>query len=603
MQFTFRSAIIITVSIFLFSVAYILFIEHDLIQLHHTHHDAYEEALRVWIFISIFIAFVLTVILLIAFISIIKIRAKEIQSHTELKHLYKENHLYFDNAAVGFLVVNTHRNIINVNPMFCLIFGYTREELISKSAEILHIDQEHYIRWGKEVFEKAQCNKVIRIRYPMQKKDGTKIYIEASGAPFNDKEKLYDGSVVWTATDVSRNIGRKNIIEALNKELENSLSYFRNMLSIAPMPIFVKDETYRYRECNSAFLKLVGKKKSEVIGKTTSELLPSDIATKIDLHDADIMQQDEWHLTEFLDINGSSYVLDIYKSPIVQEENFAGIVGIAVDVTRREEQQLYLNRRIEEEVFKNVEQEKRYLEGRMQDAKFTVIGQLSAGITHEINTPLTYMKGNVEMMGYDIDDLQESEIKNNLLEENAKVMEGVKRIERIIASMREMAQVSSQDMLEVDVCETLVTVLTMAENRSKHIAKVSLQGKPFILGNTDESSYIVQAQKQRLEQAWIIIINNALDELEHHDSFEKNHFDIRCFKEDSYIKIVFSDNGGGIDENIIDSIFEPFVSTKEHGGIGIGLNITQKIIQEHNGEICAFNSENGAVFEVLLPSA
>jgi len=602
MQFNFRNAIIVTVGIFLLAVGYILYVQHDLIKLHHTHHAIYEEALRIWIFISIFITFILTSILLSAFIFIIKIRAKELQSHTKLEHLYEENRLYFDNAAIGFLTVDSQRNIINVNPMLCSIFGYKQEELISKSTEILHLDHEHYVKWGEEVFKKAQLDKVVRIRYPMHKKDGTKIYIEVSGAPFNEKQN-YDGAVVWTATDVSHKVGRENIIKALNKELEKSLNYFRNMLSIAPMPIFVKDETYRYRECNDAFLKLFGKKKSEVIGKTANELFPLEIAAKIDLHDGIVMQQKEWHFTENVEINGNYYILDIHKSPIVQEEKFSGIVGIAVDVTRREEQKLYLNRRIEEEVFKNVELEKRHLEGHMNDLKFAVIGQLSAGITHEINTPLTYMKGNVEMMGYDIDALQESEIKTNLLEENVKVMEGVKRIERIIANMREMSQVSRQDAQEVDVYDTLVTALTMAENRSKHIVKISLQDQPLMLGSAHDSPYIVLAQKQRLEQAWIIIINNALDELEYNGSFEKNHFDIRCFEENSYIKIIFSDNGGGIDENIIDSVFEPFISTKEHGGIGIGLNITQKIIQDHKGKVRAYNSDSGAVFEVILPSA
>ncbi|MEA1918317.1 MAG: ATP-binding protein, partial [Campylobacterota bacterium] len=99
-----------------------------------------------------------------------------------------------------------------------------------------------------------------------------------------------------------------------------------------------------------------------------------------------------------------------------------------------------------------------------------------------------------------------------------------------------------------------------------------------------------------------IIINNALDELEHHGDFESNCFDINCFEEADRVKIVFSDNGSGIDKEIIDNIFEPFVSAKEQGGIGIGLNIAQKIINEHKGDIRAYNRDGGAVIEVSLPA-
>ncbi|MEA1919597.1 MAG: PAS domain S-box protein, partial [Campylobacterota bacterium] len=548
-QFTHRNAVVFTLTIFIAAIGYILFVQNILNNLYVTPYtvDEFENQIVLWSSISIIFASILTYILLRAFLYIIKIREKEQVSLKKLERLYSENRRYFDNAAVGFLIVDSKRCVLNVNPMLCSIFGYERDELIGKSTEIFHLDNEHFRRWEKNVLEKAQHEEVIRIRYPMLKKDGTEMIIEVSGAPFDVDHNFHDGAAVWTAVDITRNEGRKNIIEGLNKELENSLNYFRNMIAIAPMPIFVKDEQLRYRECNEAFVKLLDEKKSNIIGKTTAELLHDDSASKIDKYDLKAIDQKVWRYSENINIKGKEYVFDIHKSPIFHDDVFSGIIGITVDATRREEQQLYLNRRVEEELLKNLEQEERHIQDRMSDVKFSVIGKLSAGIVHEINTPMTYIKGNMEMMGYDIEELPDDSVKENLLKDKDRVMEGIIRVERIIMSMREMSQTSKEDLSEINIYETLVTALIIAQNRSKHIVRITLQGDVLNLDVHDKKhfSFKVLGQCQRLEQAWIIIINNALDELEHHGDFESNCFDINCFEEADRVKIVFSDNGSG----------------------------------------------------------
>ncbi|MDY0116876.1 MAG: ATP-binding protein [Sulfurimonadaceae bacterium] len=67
------------------------------------------------------------------------------------------------------------------------------------------------------------------------------------------------------------------------------------------------------------------------------------------------------------------------------------------------------------------------------------------------------------------------------------------------------------------------------------------------------------------------------------------------------IAIRFLDTGGGIDASILPTIFDPFTSKKDEGGMGVGLNVAQKIIHNHQGTISASNQENGALFELFLP--
>jgi PAS domain S-box-containing protein len=607
MALNYRSATAIVAGIFIFIVGYILFVQNTLIELYKIPHalTEFEKQVSFWSGISISVALLLSLSMLIAFFVIISSRLKEAESHQKLENLYIENRLYFENAAVGFLITDSQRRILNVNPMFCSMTGYSKDELIGRSTSIFHIDEEHNQRWNREVLKKVKRKEVHRIRYPMRKKDGASIYVEVSGASFDASHQLYEGGVVWSITDISRNVGREEIIDTLNKELENSVSYFKNLLAIAPMPIFVKDETLRYTECNTAFLNLFNAERSEVIGHPTQAFLTMEMAEVIDDNDEALMQMQESHYSKRIDVAHSVFVLEIHKAPIIFEGHFRGIVGIAVDVTRLEQKQLYLNRRVEEEMLKNKAQQKQHLEESMNNARFTAIGQLSAGITHEINTPLTYMKGNVEMMGYDIDDLEAGTLKQSLVEGKQKILEGIGRIESIISSMREVAHQGSQDITRVNICKTLTTALVMAQNRFKHIVRVRFQGEDFEtpIKNEDRFIFEVMAQAQRLEQAWIIIINNALDELEHKGSFDQNRFEIECDQDDTNVKIAFRDNGGGIDESILDKMFEPFVSNKRHGGIGIGLNITHKIIKDHHGHIRAYNRDNGAVIEVTLPLA
>jgi len=205
-------------------------------------------------------------------------------------------------------------------------------------------------------------------------------------------------------------------------------------------------------------------------------------------------------------------------------------------------------------------------------------------------------------MQYDIEDLPSSEIKDRMLYDSNKMKEGITRLANIIESMREMSQSTKELKEVVNLYSTILTALTMAYNKSKQISKIYINDKLFDIDNIDKNEYIFNSkvQKQRLEQVWVIILNNALDELIKIDDYEKRAIYISIFEDESDIVIKFKDNAGGINKDIINDIFEPFVSLKEQGGMGVGLNIAKKIVDEQSGVIKAYNEDNGAVFEIRL---
>jgi len=238
---------------------------------------------------------------------------------------------------------------------------------------------------------------------------------------------------------------------------------------------------------------------------------------------------------------------------------------------------------------------------KLEDAKFSAIGQLSAGITHEINTPLTYIKATFEMMQYDIDDLEDSDIKTNMKKDTALIVDGLHRVENIITSMKEMASSSKVQKETYNLFATIVVSLMMTYNKSKHISTITINGKKFdTLFDQNSETFITNVQRQRIEQVWIVIINNAMDELMKKDDFNSRSLAITVENIDEKVKVKFKDNAGGISEEIMDSLFDPFKSTKDSSGMGVGLNIAKKIVLENDGTIEAYNEDDGAVFEVVI---
>ena len=391
-------------------------------------------------------------------------------------------------------------------------------------------------------------------------------------------------------------------LQELNEQLQENLHYLKTLINTAPIPIFIKDQNFCYEECNDAFLKLFNLNPEEVFGKKDDDIFNLEFAQELREKDQELSLELHQNYVLRKNDNGITKVLEYHTNTIKLNGILRGYIGFCSDITQTEEKELYLNLRVEQEVMKNLEMQRKHYKERMDDAKFTVIGKLAAGITHEINTPLTYVKGNIEILEIKLESMKNNDFQNDFLQ----ISEGLKRIEGIVTSMREMSQQSSEAKEKVDIVETIIMAITLGYNRSKQIASIELQGRAFEFGmKLDQLNCYVTGQKQRLEQVWVVLLNNALDELDKHGRYDKNIIKISCQHKDGFIIIRFEDTGKGIDDEILDKLFDPFVGHKEYGGIGIGLNIAKKIVQDHDGSIDVHNSEEegkGAIFEVVLPA-
>jgi len=375
--------------------------------------------------------------------------------------------------------------------------------------------------------------------------------------------------------------------------------------------LYVEDEAEIQRIVKSLFVSLFKDILVASDGKEGLELYKQH-KDKIDIVISDI------NMPKMDGLEMSAQIRELCSSiPIIittahQEHNFLHKsieIGISKYVSKPIDMKILLSsiKSVLEPVFlqrKLDEEKEKYMQERVESAKFTATGQLAAGLTHEINTPLTYIKANAEMMTYELEDLVcNHQVRESLVQSVEKIIDGISRIENIINSMKEISVQKAIKSEDVNIYQTIVTSIILAWNKVKHLTDIYINGEKFDINNIDKNRYVFMGhvQSQRVEQVWIIIINNALDELMKKDDFKSRRLDIMIKDEDEHIKVVFKDNAGGIDQNILPVLFDPFKGSKDSSGMGVGLSIAKKIIDEQiDASIEAYNEDDGAVFEIKL---
>ncbi|WP_060825225.1 PAS domain-containing sensor histidine kinase [Sulfurospirillum cavolei] len=522
-----------------------------------------------------------------------------VEEKRSLEALAKKAQLYFNNADLGYVVLDANQCIVDVNETFTTLLGYAKEEVLSSEMRILFSRAKQYQEWFSKVTASESCAGLCHLEYRFRKKSRHSFWAELFGRSFIDDHRTL---MIWSIRDISQRVKSRNIIDKLSRKYQKQLRDLETLLDIIPVPVFIKDRYFRYIGCSRSFCEYFGLSKEAIIGKTAFDLYPIEIAKRLLRKDQEMLEcvHQVYKITTVSPATDKEVTLEIQKKQMIRNGHFDGFVGVFIDMTESEKQELYLQNRINEEVKKNLQIQAAFQEEMIQNAKFSAIGQMAAGITHEINTPLTYVKGNFEMLLEDMEAfMPDSARKRTMLKDAKTIQEGLERIESIIETMREASQKSREQKEPTNLFESVVSALILSFNRMKQVVGVRLNERLFTLQMPKNAyTFTCTVQKQRIEQVWIIIVNNALDELIKMSTFDERQFEITLREENGFAIVRFQDNAGGIDAKILPRIFEPFESSKESSGIGIGLNIARQIVLQNDGEIVAYNEGGGAVFEV-----
>ena len=242
---------------------------------------------------------------------------------------------------------------------------------------------------------------------------------------------------------------------------------------------------------------------------------------------------------------------------------------------------------------KQVEKEKETMQKQMfQATKLASIGELAAGVAHEINNPLMIMFGNIEIVK---EYLEEKGVKNNLISSVLeKQTESVFRVARIIEGLRTYARGGVEKEDEVDVNQAIKdsVVLIQSIYRSAEIV---------INSNFNTNNSFIYATKGKFQQVVMNILSNSRDAF---DSVVEKKIDINTYNIDNTVVVEIVDSGVGIPKSELDKVFDSFYTTKDIGkGTGLGLSVSYAIIQSLNGEMSIQSSEGeGTKVRISLPT-
>jgi signal transduction histidine kinase len=223
------------------------------------------------------------------------------------------------------------------------------------------------------------------------------------------------------------------------------------------------------------------------------------------------------------------------------------------------------------------------------------MGSLAAGMAHEINNPLTYVLGNLELLqGYLSAEQPES---TNVSRQESQLMiseaiEGAYRVASLVRDLKTFSHSSEQETARVDLSRTIDRAAKMTSNEIRHRAQLEIDcpADVGVLGN-----------QGRILQVMINLLTNAAHSIDPGAS-EANTIRVSVSEREGRTLLEVSDTGAGIDPDLIDRIFEPFVTSKAVGfGMGMGLSITRNILQAMGGTIeIKYSSPQGTAFVVNL---
>lgn len=278
-----------------------------------------------------------------------------------------------------------------------------------------------------------------------------------------------------------------------------------------------------------------------------------------------------------------------YKDEFLE---IANIYNNAVDAINTKDHQLRLqNENLEKLVQKRTDELHQQTLNSLNSSRLAALGEMSASLAHEINTPLSVIKGRGDSIKKVI---KNTELNESVLEHLKKIELMIVRISKIIHSLRTFARDGSQDsMVLFSFKKMLQEVL--------EISSIKFKSKDIdLILDLPDDPIEVFGREVQLSQVLINLLNNSIDSI---SELESRWIKISASKKQ--LKWVFSveDSGNGIPKDIVEKIFNPFFTTKEVGkGTGLGLSISHGIIREHGGNISIDASSANTKFVFDLSS-
>ncbi len=452
------------------------------------------------------------------------------------------------NTVDAIATMDDSGNITFVNKAYLDMFGTSQDELLgNKDKTIPKGYEEEY--WGLVDMVYSGIE-VKGFETKRKKQDGSLIPVSVTHAPLKDKNGIINGF-----SAIIRDITKQKRIE---QELEDNKQRYQSLFYFNPDLVYSLDLNGIITNINPTVLRLMGYKPEQIIGKNYVNFIHDEhlCYTKKSFQQATqgIPQSYETALIHRNDRKGIFHVTNL---PIIVNGEIVGVYGIAKDISELKQAEEFL---------------------RKSD-RVSAIGQLAAGIAHEIRNPLTSVKGFLQF-------LQEQSFEQEFFE---IIRHEIDRIELITNEFLILAKPQAKTYNYFSIESILAGFIPLVETQAK-LSNID------IVMEIDKNLPVIYCDRNQIKQVFLNVIKNSMEAMTTGGLIT---FSVK--KKEGYLKIVIEDQGCGIPRERLIRIGEPFYSTKEKG-TGLGLMIIFNIIKEHKGSIeIRSEVDIGTQVEICLP--
>lgn len=494
-------------------------------------------------------------------------------------------------------LVDSNGTILSVNPAAASMFGYSADELIGSDIDVVmpKAEREQHSSRLRQYLACELPQPPLRMRGDVaaRRKNGETFPIELLATGFEIAgERYFSGAV----RDLS--------------EFQSTIAHTRRLLAAieqAPDTIIILDKGMRVQYANPALTASSGYAPERLLGRTLEETgwARSDRSV-YDRINATIRAGEVWsgELSSAC-ADGSIRTEEVTVSPVFADGHIDHYVQVRRDVTAR----LHLEQQLR------------------QAQKLESIGQLSAGIAHEINTPSQYVNDNLlflrdafaeirrlldrlkesadaggDVSAGDVHALLDSADFGYLKVEVPSALEqsldGIGRVTRIVRAMKEFSH-QSRTKAPADLNQAIESTVTVATNEWKYVADVELDFDPKLPQ--------VPCLLNEFNQVILNVIVNAaqaIAEVIGDDTGRKGKITLSTRRVDRWAEVRIADTGAGMTDEVQARVFEPFFTTKEVGkGTGQGMSIAYGVVVNKHGGTISVDSEpdKGTCFVIRLP--
>lgn len=395
--------------------------------------------------------------------------------------------------------------------------------------------------------------KVTHIDEVVPLPDGSFKTFDTIKVPLFHKDGSRQGLVI-----IGRDITERKNVERL---LEESQQHYRSLFEYNPDIVYMIDLNGTIRKLNPQFEIITGFTADEVINKNIIQILPAKYKDSVLKHISEVKSDKKPIMNEitFPHKSGKNIILQCTFQPSIVNGKIAGIIGYGKDVTKL--------RQAEERL-------------RMTE-KLSVVGELSASVAHEIRNPLTSLKGFVQLL--QVEDQRHQYYYQIMMDE-------LNRINQIVGELLLLAKPQHIKFQKAEIGKILNDVVSLLSSEA-NLYNIQIEFQSV------KTPLWIECEPNQLKQLFINLIKNAI---EASPSGEKVQVILENSNQ-SQVSIKILDHGIGISKERLEKIGEPFYSSKEKG-TGLGLTVSFKIVQTHNGTIHFESKKNkGTSVHITLP--